>query len=290
MHFNREKGRQHKPSYWRYYSDRVVFVSGAASGIGRAMARSLYACGSRLVLADVNGQSLRELGTELGNDEDRLMIREFDVRDRTAFDDCFRDVVETWGTLDLVFNNAGICIFGDTLEFTAEDWEKLVDINVKGTINGTVSAIQQMKNQGHGKVVNMASITGLVPFPGVSGYSATKHAVVAFTRCLEVECEDLGIEFCTICPGVVRTSMVTGGQLGAVRGANKEEHLKRADRAGQMDVDEFVSYTLATVAKGKSLIIVPRRYVLWAYLARGLGDRISRWLVRKLYRMTYKDA
>ena len=286
-HLNREQGRRHKPSYSQHYVDRVVFVSGAASGIGMALARSLHECGARLVLADIDEAGLRDLVVELGADEDRIMTHVLDVRDRTAFDECFRRVGEVWGKLDLAFNNAGIGIFGDALEFTADDWDKLVDVNIKGVINGTISAISSMKRQGFGKIVNMASISGLVPFPGMSGYSATKHAVVGFTKSMAVECEDLGIRFCTVCPGIIRTPLVGGGKQGAIRGDDKEEHLRRAERAGQMDVSEFVELTLRAIARGRSLVIAPRRFRVLAFLVRGLGDRIGQWLVRKLYRRAY---
>lgn len=189
------------------FSGKTAVVTGGASGIGRALCRELGARGARVIVADRNLDGAKATASTLAGAE----AVELDVT-RSADVDALLARVAERGGLDFMFNNAGIAILGDAGDFSHDDVDRLVDVNIRGVMYGTYAAYRHMKARGTGHIVNTASIAGLIPSPMFVAYAATKHAVVGLSTSLRVEAEPHGVRISAICPGVIDTPLVDNAE------------------------------------------------------------------------------
>lgn len=192
----------------RYFSNKVAVVTGGASGIGEALVRELAHQGAIVIIADININAARALVKELNVSE--VSAAPLDVTNQEQVTSLLSTVVETHGQLDIMVNNAGIVVISEMEDTLEEDWDKLIDVNLKGVIFGLQAAYKIMKQQGHGQILNTASSSGLSPTPLFTAYSAVKHAVVGLSTATRVEASAYNIKVNALCPGVVNTPVATG--------------------------------------------------------------------------------
>lgn len=185
---------------------QVVLVTGAAQGIGRATAAAFVDAGATVVLTDRDRDRVEAAGAALKGSP----VRGLDVTDAAAFEACVEDVEAHVGPIDVLVNNAGIMTIGPFLEQPAHHDERMLDVNVRGVLNGMRAALPRMKRRGRGAVINVASMAGKVPTPYGAVYSATKHAVVALTEAVRFELEATGVHLGYVCPIPVRTQLIAG--------------------------------------------------------------------------------
>lgn len=210
-------------------TSQAILVTGCASGIGRAVARRLFAEGHRLMVTDVNEPGLAEVAkTEGWGDPARVIARGLDVRDPSAWRAAIEAVVARWGRLDVAMNVAGILVPKWAHDATDQDVDRTIDINAKGLIHGTNAALRQMIAQRAGHVVNVASLAGIVPVPGLALYSASKHAARAYSIAVGQEVRKHGVFVTAVCPTVVDTPMVMN-QFGYTLFSGGKEDATRAD-------------------------------------------------------------
>jgi NAD(P)-dependent dehydrogenase (short-subunit alcohol dehydrogenase family) len=186
----------------------VSIVTGAASGIGRRMALSLYRAGHRVVAVDIDGAGLEGLANEPWACEPNVMLRTLDVRDSAGWNELVRVVVERFGRVDTLLNIAGFLRPGYVHEVEASTFDLHLDVNVKGVMYGTRSAARQMVQQGRGHIVNVASLAGVSHVPGLAAYSASKHAVRGFSLSVAHELSPHGVAVSVFCPDAVETPML----------------------------------------------------------------------------------
>ncbi|WP_203448809.1 SDR family oxidoreductase [Mycobacteroides sp. CBMA 326] len=182
----------------------TAIVTGAASGIGRALCELLIDRGAVVWAADRDGVGLASLAAECGS---RLKTAVIDVADRESVAALVDQAVWSSGRLDLMFNNAGIVVGGDLAEMTTEVWRQIVDVNFWGVVHGTQLAYAQMRDQGVGHIVNTSSSAGLMPVASSAAYAATKHAVVGLTTSLRAEAKPYGVRASVVVPGLVDTGI-----------------------------------------------------------------------------------
>ena len=203
--------------------DKVALITGAGSGIGQASAIKFAQSGAKVVVVDIQRE---------GNDETVSSIRAAggtatsvyaDVTDSEAVHRMVRAAVDTYGRLDILFNNAGISIRGTIIEMDEESFDRLFAVNVKGVFLGCKEAIPIMKSQGGGVILNTASQLGVVGVEGSPVYPATKGAVVQMTRCLALDHAADGIRVNCICPGPIDTPLA---RLGRERTGDPEAALR----------------------------------------------------------------
>jgi NAD(P)-dependent dehydrogenase (short-subunit alcohol dehydrogenase family) len=209
---------------------RVAVVTGAASGIGRALAERFLAEGMSVAMADIETAALQAAAASL---EGRGVILTVptDVSDPRSVDDLARTVRERFGTFHVVCNNAGVGgHFGRTWEAPLEEWRWLFDVNTWGVIHGIRSFVPTLIEQGLGHVVNTASMAAWRGAPALGPYCATKHAVLAISDSLRVELEEggFGVGVSVVCPGVISTRISTSernwpARLGAQPGFPDDE-------------------------------------------------------------------
>src|SRR3954447_21938205 len=184
-----------------------VAVTGAANGIGLAVARAFAAAGANVALGDLDGEAARAAAGTLGGAATGAQL---DVADPAGFA-AFLDAAEAaHGPLDVLVNNAGVDWIGPFHAEPDEVTRREVDVNLGGTLYGTRLALQRMLPRDRGHIVNVASGVGRVPLPGSATYSATKHAIVGLTESLRLEYRDRAVRFSLIQPSQVRTAMIDG--------------------------------------------------------------------------------
>ncbi len=188
---------------------KVALVTGSASGIGRAAAQIFAREGARVVVSDVNDAGGAETVEMIkGNGDDATYVH-CDTSNAGQVEAMVKMAVETYGSLDCAFNNAGI---GDPtaslVDCTEEDFDRFYQINMKGVWLCMKYQIKHMLTQGGGAIVNTASIAGLIAAPNLGAYGAAKHGVVGLTKTGAIECATKNIRVNAVCPGVVRTPMV----------------------------------------------------------------------------------
>jgi NAD(P)-dependent dehydrogenase (short-subunit alcohol dehydrogenase family) len=187
------------------FDPQVSIVTGAASGIGRAIAAELVARGSHVVVADLDAVGAARAAGELGPLASPATL---DVADAAAVTALVRQVVEEHGRLDVMVNNAGVAIGGLLEELDERHWSKALDVNLRGVINGVTAAYEVMRPQGSGHILNTASLAGLIPAPAMLPYTTTKHAVVGLSTALRAEAASQGVRVSVLCPGFVDTPLL----------------------------------------------------------------------------------
>jgi NAD(P)-dependent dehydrogenase (short-subunit alcohol dehydrogenase family) len=191
---------------------RSIFITGGASGIGLAAARRFRREGWIVGLGDIDEVGLKRAGDELD-----AFTATLDVRDRAQWRAALDGFVAHAGRLDVLLNNAGIARYGMFEEVTPEESDLQVDINVKGVINGAYAGLPHLKATKGSRLINVASVAGIVGSPGLATYSATKHAVRGLSEALDAEWTRHGIAVTCVMPFFVETPILDEGSKGSNR-------------------------------------------------------------------------
>ncbi|MCX6121185.1 MAG: SDR family oxidoreductase [Ignavibacteriales bacterium] len=188
-------------------TDSIVFITGASSGIGRSCARAFAEAGAKLILAARRKNRLEKLATELNKQfSTETFIDELDVRNKRAVTKFYKKLPVEWQNIDILVNNAGLSRGLNKLyEGNFEDWEEMIDTNVKGLLYVSRTVLPGMVERKKGTVINIGSIAGHDVYPGGNVYCASKHAVDALTKGMRMDLVDTQIRVCTIDPGLVET-------------------------------------------------------------------------------------
>ncbi|MEO6604371.1 MAG: SDR family oxidoreductase [Aeromicrobium sp.] len=240
------------PKDW--YVGRIAIVTGGGSGIGASLGAALVRAGAIVVLADLDGDAAEKVAARLGGPKQVRGV----VLDVTRAEDVealVTKVVAEHGRLDLIFNNAGISLIGETQDLTLTQWDSIIDVNIRGVVHGVAAAYPVMIRQGSGHIVNTASMGGLMAAGLLTSYVMTKHAVVGLSLALRSEASAYGIGVTAICPAAVNTPILDKGEFGKVRG--RDFFLKGQGIRKPVDPDFLAARVLVDVAAGKALVVEP---------------------------------
>ncbi|WP_330633318.1 SDR family NAD(P)-dependent oxidoreductase [Halocatena halophila] len=193
------------------FEDKTILVTGAGSGIGRATAQRFREEGATVVVLDIDEESGKEtIDTMADTEPGSGRFHQLDVTNWENFESIVNDVAENEG-LDVLVNNAGTMHpLGPMETIDQETRDHIIDLNIKGVWNGCSSALPIMRNQGHGAIVNVASLAAVFGFPLQAGYSLTKGAIPNYTRALAAEAGPSGVRINSVCPGITDTPLVRG--------------------------------------------------------------------------------
>jgi NAD(P)-dependent dehydrogenase (short-subunit alcohol dehydrogenase family) len=236
-----------------------ALVTGGSSGLGLALVRRLADRGDTVLSCDL---------TEPGEVPDGVTHRRLDVRSEDDWESARAWVEEEWGGLDLLVNNAGVAGGGRIELCSMDDWQWIFDINLFGVVRGTRAFTPMLKAQGSGRIVNTASLAGLVHPPGMGSYNAVKAAVVAFSETCAHELAPFGVGCTAVCPSYFRTNLMDSMRGGDTDLAATMVHLVEKS---PITADDIAVAVLAGVDRGDD-VVVPDEPARAAYAAK-LGDR-----------------
>jgi NAD(P)-dependent dehydrogenase (short-subunit alcohol dehydrogenase family) len=262
------------------YAGKVAIVTGGASGIGAALAKELAGAGADVVLADRQVDLAEQVASTIRSSGGRATAIEADVRNLASLIRVVDDTVARLGAVHYFFNNAGIGVGGEMDTYEPRDWDDVFDVNLRGVANGIQAVYPVMIRQRAGHIVNTASVAGLLATPTQGSYTATKHAVVALSRALRIEAKRHGVRVSVLCPGVIRTPILTGGKYGRsnVSGLSKEKVLAFWEKLRPIEVDVLARKAAQAVARNDGIIVIPSWWkALWLLdrLAPALSATLS---------------
>jgi NAD(P)-dependent dehydrogenase (short-subunit alcohol dehydrogenase family) len=188
--------------------DRVALITGGASGIGKATATLFLAEGARVVISDINADALKLAVGELRATSDQISGVQGDVRSMESAGEMVRAAVDRHGRLDILFCNAGITSVMPISELTEQEWDAVIDTNLKGMFTLVKHAVPQMRSQGGGTIITMGSEMGIVAVPESPAYNASKGGVIMLTKSLAVDLIRDNIRVNSLCPGITRTPLL----------------------------------------------------------------------------------
>lgn len=229
---------------------KVAIVTGAASGIGRATAKMFAQGGAKVAVADYDAAGGQETVDMIKGDGEEATFIETDVSKAEDVQRMVKQTVDIYGQLDIIFNNAGVGETAKAAEASPEHWDKVLSINLKGVFLGCKYAIPEMIRVGGGSIVNNGSILAEVGFSEATAYSASKHGVVGLTQTIAIDYASQGIRANVVCPGFIRTPMVTSNI-----GEDEAEQIAAMHPLGRMGEPEEVAEAVLFLASDRASFI-----------------------------------
>jgi NAD(P)-dependent dehydrogenase (short-subunit alcohol dehydrogenase family) len=231
-------------------------ITGAGSGLGRALALDLAERGASLVVSDIDSSSADETAALVRKQGTRAEVIPCNVTKRDAVFGLIEETERRLGGIDFLANNAGVAVGGPFDEISIEDWRWAVDINLWGVIYGCQAAVPKMKAQGHGYILNVASAAGLLSPPAMSAYNVTKAGVVSLSETLYAEYKGAGIRVTALCPTFFRTNIVSSGR-GATTEKDDAQIIRWMERS-KVQAPDVAKAAIDAVRDGK-LYVQPMR-------------------------------
>ena len=240
--------------------DRVAAVTGAASGIGRALAVELAREGCLLALSDVDEDGLRETAAHAAEAGAKVRTDRVDVAERAAVHAWADAVVEEYGRANLIVNNAGVALAANVETMTYEDLEWVMGINFWGVVHGTKAFLPHLKRAGEGHVVNVSSVFGMIGVFSQSAYNAAKFAVRGLTEALreELEIEGSGVSATCVHPGGIRTNIIAKARFGDVGGRvpPRDEAMAEFERLARTSPEDAARRIVQGVKRNKRRVLI----------------------------------
>lgn len=242
--------------------DRVAVITGAGSGIGRALAIELSAAGCSLALSDVNEAAVNEVAKQLSDMGRPVIADRLDVADRDAFYAYAEKVHGHYGKVNIVINNAGVAVGATVEDTTYEDFEWLMGINFWGVVYGTKAFLPYLKQADAGHIVNISSIFGIISVPTQSAYNAAKFAVRGFTDALrmELEIENSTVSCTTIHPGGIKTNIARNarmaGDVSKFTGSSKADPREDFEKIFRTTAEDAAATIIKGIRNNKRRVLI----------------------------------
>lgn len=263
----------------RQVTGKVAVITGGASGIGRALAEELARRGGEVVIADRQAELAGSVAESIRAAGGKASSAALDVRSFASVKALVDATVARCGRIDFFFNNAGIGVAGPIEAYTPADWDDVFDVNLRGVAYGVQAVYPQMIAQGSGHIVNTASVAGLLPSIMTASYSASKFAVVGLSKALRAEAAYHGVRVSVLCPGAVRTPILSGGKYGRAKFDIMSQELTEQFFESLRPIEPalFAERAIDGVLRDVPVIVVPGWWKLYLLIDR-LAPRLTlRW-------------
>lgn len=263
---------------------RSIIITGSSRGIGRALAAALVRRGDDVTMTARDGDELGRVAAKLNTlGPGTAHAAPLDVRDREGMATLVDDVLARRGRLDMMINNAGINMAGLVDDLDASHFDAVIDVDLRGVINGVLAAYPVMLAQGEGQIVNVSSLAGIIPSPGFAAYATAKAGVTGLTSSLRVEAAPRGVRVNLLCPGLVDTRIldtpIPDGLPAVSRPLQPRTMLTASLRHRPMPADAFAEAALRAIDRNPAVIVIPatasRFYSMFRHMPR-LYDSIAR--------------
>lgn len=259
-----------------YYQDKVIWITGASSGIGEALVYALNKRGARLILSSRRIEELERVKNNCSGDPDSIAILQLDLADAPSLQQKAEEAEKIFGQVDILFNNGGISQRALALEAELDTVRKLMEINFFGTVALTKAVVPNMIKRGHGHVIVTSSVMGKIGTKYRSAYAASKHALHGWFDCLRQEVVDEKISVTLVCPGFVKTAI----SKHALTADGSEMNEMGSAHQKAMTAEEFAEKLLPKVSSGQEEIYIGGKEILTIYLKRFAPRLLNKILQR----------
>ena len=258
------------------YNNKVVWITGASSGIGEAMAYQLSGAGASVAISARNREALERVKAACPR-PDEVFIAPLDVADFDAVPGVAKAVIDHFGYINVLINNAGISQRALVKDTQLSVDQRVMDVNFLGTVAVTKAVLPTMLHQRFGQIVAISSVMGKIGTPMRSAYAASKHALHGFFESLRAEVYEEGLHVCLICPGYVNTNVT----INALTGDGSPNKVKAESTAQGLTPEAFARKALRAIAAEKDEALIGGKEMITIYLQRFFPS-ILRWLVRRI--------
>lgn len=240
------------------FKDKVAIVTGGGMGLGRALCEELALRGATVIVVDIRADAATKVANEIVQRGGRARAVPTDVSKRDEVLTLVEGVVSEFGQLDFIFNNAAIVIGGDTRDLSIDQYDQVIGVDLHGVIYGALAAYKVMVSQKRGHIINVSSLSGIIPQPGNTPYSTSKWGVVGFSLALRFEGADLGVKVSCVCPGDMKTDIYDNMTVANVDLATIERDSRRTHfLLPQWSPAQAATEILKGVSRNKAMIVFP---------------------------------
>lgn len=254
----------------------TVLVTGGGAGLGEAMARRFAADGWTPIVADLDEDRARAVAEDIGGDAVALAM---DVTREADWQRVSEEILERFGSLDVLINNAGVAVGGTLEETSVEDWRWVLEIDLLGVVIGCKTFAPRMREAGSGHIINVASFAGFAAAPGINAYGTAKAGVIAMSEMLRAELADTGVEVSVLCPAFVKT------RLTETMRAPDDSYQKRVERwmANSGVTADDVAEVVARAVEKPEFLLLTHGNTRWMH-------RMRRWLPETYFGLVVRGA
>ncbi|WP_367390946.1 SDR family oxidoreductase [Lewinella sp. LCG006] len=258
------------------FKEKVVWITGASSGIGEALAYAFSQEGAFVAISARNQEALDKVRNACA-DPDKVMVAPLDVADFDRIPGVAAEIIERFGYLNILVNNAGISQRSLVKDTDISVDQKVMNVNFMGTVAVTKAVLPTMLHQHFGQIVIISSVMGKIGTPLRSAYAASKHALHGYFECLRAEVVDEGIGITIICPGYVDTNVT----INALTGDGSPNRVKAESTANGLSPAQFAHKALKAIAAEKGEALIGGKELLTIYIQR-FFPRLLRWIIRRV--------
>jgi butyryl-CoA dehydrogenase len=251
-----------------YFQGKVAVITGAASGIGKALALKLAEQGCNLALADRDMEGLIAVRTKIMEFDVKCIAEDFDVSNKEAFISFAESVNSEFSSVDMLFNNAGVTLIDSVKDQSFEDFHWIMNINFWGVVYGSHAFLPFLQKSPQAHLVNVSSVFGLLSLPGQSAYNSSKFAVRGFTEALKMEMAGTNVSVHCVHPGGIKTNISNNAKVTS-KSISKSQNVENFNKLAKTTPEEAADVILQGVEKNKRRILIGKDAKLL--------DRIVRW-------------
>ncbi len=252
------------------FSNKVILITGGASGLGASLAASMATLGGRVLVLDKDERSLENLK----NNQPVIEGYHADVTEPVSIKDTIRKILDSYGNIDFLINCAGVFNAGEARDFSARQWKECIEVNLLGTVNMIAEVYPLMVTRKSGQIVNIASMVGLAPLPLIIPYVTSKYGIIGLTRSLRIEAATLGIRVNVVCPGRLDTTLL---EKSEIVNADQESFIA-AMPLKPYPLSKAVHKIINGISRNKGVILFP-----WYVNALWYAERFSSRLLFPAY-------
>jgi NAD(P)-dependent dehydrogenase (short-subunit alcohol dehydrogenase family) len=263
-----------------YFQDKIIIITGGGEGLGRALAIGMANLNAKIHILDIQRKYAEKTRDVILASGGRAKSHPVDVTDYEQLKAVMEDIIGEENKIDILVNNAGMSMTGEARDLKLVHWQRIITLNVMGTIHGITIVYPWMVRQGFGQIVVISSMTGLAPLPLITPYVTSKYALVGLSRSLRLEGKDLEVKVNLVCPGRLDTSLLDTSEILKV---DREKFLSKIPFRA-MPLSKAVNIILKGIVRNRSMILFPA-YVRWMWWT----DRFFPLLLKPFFRYSLRQ-
>lgn len=259
-------------------SQQVIAITGGGSGLGRALARLYAKRGWRIAISDLSAERSADLAKELTEAGTEVLAQVCDIRKAEDLQTFVDDTVARYGRVDVFVNNAGVAGSGSLEQTSFDDWEWMIDIDLMGVVRGCKAVVPVLRKQGHGHVVNVASIAGVVAGPMMASYNVAKAGVISLSESLRKDLSGTGVEVSVVCPSFFTSDLHSTART---LNADQQRIVTKMINKATYTADDIAAIVASAIDARRFMVLPQKDAKLMWWFKRIAPERFHHWIVKK---------